>query len=55
MSFPVIKKAAYILDNTPDMIIHNGTTATAEKESNPDSEYLKGLSQHFRSFEDVVG
>ena len=55
MSFPVIKKAAYILVNTPDMIIHNGTTATAEKESNPDSEYLKEIPNHLRSFEDVVG
>ncbi|MDF2533634.1 MAG: Betaine reductase, partial [Clostridia bacterium] len=30
MSFPVIKKASYILVNTPDMIIHNGTTQTLE-------------------------
>ncbi|MGE5627945.1 MAG: glycine/sarcosine/betaine reductase complex component C subunit beta [Solirubrobacterales bacterium] len=54
MSFPVIKKAAYVLVNTPDMIIHNGTTQTLEKETNPDSEYLKGIASHFRSFEDVV-
>ena len=31
MSFPVIKKASYILVNTPDMILHNGTTQTLEK------------------------
>lgn len=54
MSFPVIKKASYILVNTPDMIIHNGTTQTLERETNPDSEYLKQIPQHLRSFEDVV-
>lgn len=54
MSFPVIKKASYILVNTPDMIIHNGTTQTLEKETNPDSEYLKEVKGHLRSFEDVT-
>jgi hypothetical protein len=52
--FPVIKGASYILVNTPDMIIHNGTTQTLERETNPDSEYLKKLPQHIRSFEDCV-
>jgi glycine/sarcosine/betaine reductase complex component C subunit beta len=55
MSFPVIKKASYILVNTPDMIIHSGTTQTLERETNPDSEYLKAVVNHIRSFEDVVG
>ena len=54
MSFPVIKKASYILVNTPDMIIHNGTTQTVERETNPESEYLKRITTHLRSFEDVV-
>lgn len=54
MSFPVIKKAAYVLVNTPDMILHNGTTQTLERETNPESEYLKGIPNHLRSFEDVV-
>jgi glycine/sarcosine/betaine reductase complex component C subunit beta len=54
MSFPVIKKASYILVNTPDMIMHNGTTQTLERETNPDSEYLKQIKGHLRSFEDVV-
>lgn len=54
MSFPVIKKASYILVNTPDMIIHNGTTQTLERETNPDSEYLKQIPNHLRSFEEVV-
>lgn len=54
MSFPVIKKASYVLVNTPDMIIHNGTTQTLERETNPDSEYLKQIRGHLRNFEDVV-
>lgn len=54
MSFPVIKKASYILVNTPDMISHNGTTQTLERETNPDSEYLKAIRSHLRSFEDVI-
>ena len=29
--FPVIKKASYILVNTPDMVIHNGTTQTLKE------------------------
>jgi hypothetical protein len=52
--FPVVKGASYILVNTPDMIIHNGTTQTLERETNPDSEYLKKLHDHIRKFEDVV-
>jgi len=54
MNFPVIKKASYILVNTPDMVIHNGTTQTLEKQTNPDSEYLKAIKNNLRSFEDVV-
>lgn len=55
MSFPVIKKAAYILANTPDMVLHNGTTQMLEKDANPNSEYLKELKNHLRSFDEVVG
>ncbi|MFD3155858.1 glycine/sarcosine/betaine reductase complex component C subunit beta [Haloimpatiens sp. FM7330] len=54
MTFPVVKKAAYVLVNTPDMVIHNGTTQTLEKKQNPDSEYLKAVRSHLRSYEDVV-
>lgn len=52
--FPVIKGASYILVSAPDMLIHNGTTQTLEKETNPDSEYLKKLPEHIRKYEDVV-
>ncbi|MEW8955961.1 glycine/sarcosine/betaine reductase complex component C subunit beta [Clostridium sp.] len=54
MDFPVIKKASYILVNTPDMIIHDGTTQTVERESHPESEYLKKLPEFIRGFEEVV-
>ena len=52
--FPVIKGASYVLVNSPDMIIHNGTTQTLERETNPESEYLKKLPEYIRSFEDCV-
>lgn len=55
MSFPVIKKAAYVLVNTPDMVIHNGTTQMVERATNPDSDYLKNIKPNLRSFEEVVG
>ena len=50
--FPVIKGASYVLVNSPDMIINNGTTQTLERETHPDSEYLKKLPEHIRTFED---
>jgi hypothetical protein len=52
--FPVIKGAGYVLIHTPDMIMHNGTTQTVEKLTNPDSEYLKVLPKHYRTYEEVV-
>lgn len=51
---PVIKGASYVLVNAPDMIINNGSTQTLERETNPDSEYLKKLPEHIRDFKDVV-
>lgn len=50
----VIKGAGYILVHTPDMVLHNGTTQTTERIVNPDSEYLKQLPEHIRSFEKVL-
>ena len=52
--YPVLKGASYTLAVTPDMVIHNGTTQTTEQIVNPDSEYLKELPGHLRSFEDAV-
>ena len=50
----IIKGAGYILVHTPDMVLHNGTTQTTERVVNPESEYLKELPQHIRSFEDTL-
>ncbi|HQC36310.1 MAG TPA: glycine/sarcosine/betaine reductase complex component C subunit beta, partial [Bacillota bacterium] len=49
----VIRGAGYILAHTPDMVLHNGTTQTTERIVNPNSEYLKRLPNHLRSFEEV--
>lgn len=54
MSYPVVKGAGYVLVHTPDMIIHNGTTQTTERITNPDSEYLKELPNKLRSYEEVM-
>ncbi|MCC9293776.1 DUF5940 domain-containing protein [Clostridium sp. WLY-B-L2] len=54
MNFPVVKRASYVLVNTPDMVVHNGTTQTLERKTNPDSDYLKQIKNHLRSFENVV-
>lgn len=50
----VIKGASYILAFTPDMILQNGTTQTIERKINPQSEYLKQMESHLRTFEQVV-
>ena len=50
----VVKGTAYTLVNAPDMLLHNGTTQTTQKITNPDGEYLKKLPNHLRKFEDVV-
>jgi hypothetical protein len=52
--YPVIKGVSYVLVHTPDMVLHNGTTQTLERETNPDSEYLKVIRKHLRSYEDAV-
>lgn len=50
----VIKATSYVLSFTPDMVIQNGTTQTTERVVNPDSEYLKELPSHIRSYEQAV-
>ena len=54
MNYPVVKGTSYILVHAEDMVIHNGTTQTTERVINPDSEYLKKLPNHLRSFEEAV-
>ncbi len=55
MNFPVIKKTAYALVHTPDMLFHNGSTQAQERKANPDSEYLKKVTSNLRSYPEVVG
>ena len=54
MSKAVLKNASYVLVHTPDMIVNNGTTCQVEMKTNPDSEFLKVVKNHVRSYEDVV-
>lgn len=50
----VIMGSGYVLVHTPDMVMQNGTTQTTERIVNPDSEYLKELPSHIRSYDDAV-
>ncbi len=54
MANAVVKGGAYCLIHTPDMVIHNGTTQTVERITNPESEYLKNLDKSLRSYEEVL-
>ena len=53
--YAVLKGTSYTLAITPDMVLYNGTTQTTEKAVNPDSEYLKELPEHLRSYEEAAG
>lgn len=50
----VIKGASYIMAHVPAMVVHNGTTQTTERVVNPDSEYLKQLPEHLRTYQQAV-
>lgn len=50
MNYSVLKGAAYVLLQAPDMVIHNGTTQTTERTLHPDSEYLKAVPKTFKKF-----
>ncbi len=54
MNYSVVKGSSYILVHAPDMILNNGTTQTTERHLNPESEYLKTLPKHIRTFEEAV-
>ncbi|HHX11483.1 MAG TPA: glycine reductase [Clostridiales bacterium] len=54
MNYSVVKGTSYVLVHAPDMIIHNGTTQTTERYLNPNSEYLKTLPKHIRSYDKAV-
>ncbi len=50
----MIKGTGYVLVHGPDFVIHNGTTQTTERIVNPESEYLKELPGHLRSYQKAV-
>ncbi|MDD4088329.1 MAG: glycine reductase, partial [Tissierellia bacterium] len=50
----VILGCSYIMVFAPDMVINNGTTQTTERTVNPNSEYLKEIKNHLRTFDQVV-
>ena len=54
MNYPVFKGAGYILVHTPDMIEQNGSTCSIERVTHPESEFLKEVGKHIRSYEEVV-
>ena len=54
MSYPVVKGAAYALIQANGMLVHQGTTQTSEQRNHPDSDHLKNLPEHLRSFADAV-
>ncbi len=54
MNYAVVKGTGYVLVYTPDMILHNGTTQTTERITNPSSEYLRKVPEHIRSYEEVI-
>jgi glycine/sarcosine/betaine reductase complex component C subunit beta len=51
---PVIRGASYALIHAPHLLWSNGTTQTMEKKKGTDSDYLKALPDHLRSFSDTV-
>ncbi|MCL1816404.1 MAG: glycine/sarcosine/betaine reductase complex component C subunit beta [Clostridiales bacterium] len=54
MNYPVLKGAAYALIQANDMLQHQGTTQTTQMRIDAESEYLKELPKHLRSFEAAV-
>ncbi len=53
--YPVIRGASYALIHAPHLLLANGTTQAMERQKGSDSEYLKKLPDHLRTFSDVVG
>lgn len=50
----VIKGTSSVMAHTPNMVVQNGVTQTTERIVNPESEYLKKLPEHLRSYEDIL-
>ena len=54
MAFPVLKGASYALVHANDILTHQGSTQTNERRLAPESDFLKELPKHFRTFEEAV-
>lgn len=54
MSFPVLRGASYALIQAADIALHQGSTQVSERRLSPDSDHLKKLPEHLRSFEEAV-
>lgn len=54
LNFPVVKASAYALIHAPTVLLEHGTTQSLEIAQNPNSEYLKKLPSHLRTYEEVV-
>jgi len=54
MNFPVLKAASYALIQANDILIHQGSTQSSERQTNPESEYFNELPKYLRSFDDAV-
>jgi len=54
MNKPVIKGTSYILIHAANLTQSMGSTQTMERALNPESEYLKMLPDHLRSYQEVV-
>ncbi|MEG1744560.1 MAG: glycine reductase, partial [Ruthenibacterium sp.] len=50
----VIKGTGYVLAHVPSMVAVSGTTQSTERIVNPDSDYLRALSSHLRTYEQAV-
>jgi len=51
MAKAVLKGASYALIHVPNLLEHMGTTQTT---SSPDSDYIKNLKNHLRTYEQVI-
>jgi len=54
MDYPVIKGASYALIHAPGILRVGGTTQTLERTKGAESEYLKRLPEHLRSYAEAV-
>ncbi|MDS1030198.1 glycine/sarcosine/betaine reductase complex component C subunit beta [Bacillota bacterium LX-D] len=54
MLYPVLKGASYTLVHAPNLMLHQGTSLSVERQNNPSSELLEKLPEKLRSFSEAV-